>query len=423
MGWKRELSARQVADLGVGYHWVASHLYLSREPAKITDPQTGEVKPGVSAGNWGFPFRSPVDGRDHEMGLGAYGVVSVRMAKARALELRVLLAQGRDPLLEKRQARADRPHQAGSRARTFRQVADAYIASHESGWKSDKHGAQWRSTLRAHAFPVFGDVPVGRIDTSMVLAAIEPLWRTKNATASRVRSRIELVLDFAAANGWRTGPNPAAWRGHLSKLLPPPGKVAPPVHHPALSLGLVPGLWARLATMDEPAALALQFTILTAARSAETLGMTPAEVDADAATWTVPAARMKGGREHRVPLSAPALAVIARAESRRTSDYQFSADRGSGRLGMNSMLMVLNELVPGATVHGFRSSFRDWAGETGQPNDLAEAALAHARGRVEAAYQRGDLLDRRRALMTAWADFVTGASARAGETVLALAAE
>jgi integrase len=426
MGWKRELSAKQVGDLGVGRHLVAPNLYLGRKPCEIEDPETGEVKPGVSEGSWLFLYRSPVTGRDIQMGLGAFAVLSVPKAKAKALELKVLLNQGRDPLAERRQAQVDRPYQAGSRALTFRQVTDRYLAAHEAGWKSHKHGAQWRSTLRAYAFPVFGDEPVARVDTSKVLAALEPIWATKNATAARVRSRIELVLDFAKANGWRQGENPAAWRAHLSKLLPPPSRVAPVEHHAAVPLVSLPALWAKLVAKTEPAALALQFAILTAARSNEVLGMLPAEVDG--ATWTCPAERMKLKKEHRVPLAPAALAVLARAEAQRSSDFQFSATRGSGKLGANSMLLVLNELVPGATVHGFRSSFRDWCGETRVDRELALAAIAHAVGdQSEAPYLRTRMLEARRPVMASWAAYVTGvtgsASVAAEETIIPLAAE
>ncbi len=364
-------------------------------------------------------FRYTRAGRMREMGLGrARGPNAVTLAEARAKAggLHRLVRGGIDPLeqreVETAAARAA-AHAEAARAITFRTVARFYLDAHEVGWTDSKHRQQWGTTLTTYAYPHMGDLPVAAVGTAHVLAALEPIWRTKPETAVRVRGRIEAVLDYAKTREWRDGENPARWRGHLSNLLPARGKVAPVEHHAALPWREIGAFMAALRHQAGVAARALEFTILTAARSGEVLGARWSEIDLDAAIWTVPAGRMKGGREHRVPLSEPALAVLHGAAKLRTSNdvalpcFQAAA-RGGMQLSNMAMAMVLRRMQRNdLTVHGFRSSFRDWTAEaTDYPREVAEAALAHVLGdKVEAAYRRGDLFDKRRGLMGDWAAF------------------
>jgi integrase len=289
---------------------------------------------------------------------------------------------------------------------SFDQCRDAYLAAHRAGWRNAKHAAQWTNTLDAYVTPVFGRLSVGAIDTALVTKALEPIWSAKTETASRVRGRIEAILDWAKARGYRGGENPARWRGHLDSLLPARSKVRRVEHHAALPFTEIGAFMAQLREQSTIAARALEFTILTAARTGEVLGARWDEIDIDTAVWTVPQDRMKGGREHRVPLSAAALAVIEQMHSRRENDYVFPGDRRD-RLSDKGMDMLLRRMGRAVTVHGFRSSFRDWAAEcTHFAREVAEAALAHAVGdKVEAAYRRGDLFAKRQRLMSEWAGY------------------
>jgi integrase len=361
---------------------------------------------------WLFRYRSPVTGRERLMGLGR--TVDVPLAKAReaAAEARQVVAAGRDPLAERRAAAVV---VAGDR-QTFRQAAEAYIKAQRPGWRNPKHAEQWTTTLTQHAFPTLGTLPVGQVGTADVMRVLEPIWTQIPETATRLRGRIELVLDYAAAKGWRSGDNPARWRGHVAHMLPRRSKVAAVVHHRALPYGQVAGVMARLAASDGRAALALRFLVLTAARSSEVRGARWEEISAAERTWTVPGERMKAGREHRVPLSGAALDVLqlalARVEAQATSPYVFPGAVAGSALSDVSLSKALHLAAEGApTVHGLRSTFRDWCGETtDHPGDVAEAALAHVvRDKTEAAYRRGDLFEKRRAMMEAWAAFAAGA--------------
>lgn len=348
------------------------------------------------------------DGQAHEMGLGAEADVTLAEARELARENRRLLREGIDPIGRRRELR-----QAGRGAGvTFRGVAALYLTAHEASWRNDKHRAQWRSTLDAYAHPVLGDMPVPTVDTGAVMRVLEPIWREKPETASRLRGRIEAVLDFARARGWREGDNPARWRGHLDHLLPSRAKAAPVQHHAALPWAEAPAFMAALAGQEAVAARALMFTILTAARTGEALGATWGEIDAGAAVWMVPAGRMKAGREHRVPLSGPALALLRalRPEDTAPGDFVFPGAKRGKPLSNRAMTALLRRMGRGdLTVHGFRSTFRDWCAEaTGYPREVAEAALAHRlRDKVEAAYRRSDLFDRRARLMAEWAGFLS----------------
>ncbi len=336
-------------------------------------------------------------GRRREMGLGPARDVTLSEARGAAAEARKKLRAGIDPIEEKR-----RP--AGL---TFGQTADAYVDSVQAGWRNEKHRWQWRETLTSFCAPI-RDVPVEAVETSHVLQVLQPIWRTKSETASRLRGRIEKVLDFARAQGMRSGPNPAMWRGHLSAILPKPEKLSRG-HHPAMPFADVPAFVARLRERQAMAALALEFTILTAARTGETLGATWAEIDLQTAVWTIPGRRMKAGIEHRVPLCGRALNLLETCADSRTGDIVFPGQRHGRPLSNMSMEMLLRRMgEQKVTTHGFRSSFRDWAGErTDYSREIAEAALAHQIGNeTERAYRRGDALEKRRALMSAWDRFL-----------------
>jgi integrase len=291
---------------------------------------------------------------------------------------------------------------------TFNACATAYINAHKAGWRNLKHAEQWTNTLATYASPVFGALPVSAIDTGLVMKAIEPLWQTKTETATRLRGRIESILGWATVRGYRTGENPARWRGHLDKLLPKRSKVAKVKHHAALAYTQIPEFMRKLREREGVTAKALEFIILTAARVSEAVNARWDEIDGKAAVWTVPASRMKSGREHRVPLTKEAGAVLGALEQHRQSDYVFPGWKVKKPLTGAACLELLKDMGHGdLTTHGFRSTFRDWAAEqTAFPREIAEAALAHTlRDKVEAAYQRGDLLERRRKLMEAWAAY------------------
>ena len=340
-------------------------------------------------------LRYQVAGRRRDLGLGAFPDVSLAMARERALEARRLIAEGTDPIANKQQAKP----------MTFRESALDLIESKRPGWKNAKHAAQWVSTLEAYAFPKLGPMQVAKIETADVIAALKPIWSEKPETANRVRQRIEAVIDYASALGIRTGENPARWRGHLANLLPKPTKMRAVQHHPALPHSKIPKFMSALEGRSGVSARALAFTILTAARSGETRGMTWAEIDLDARVWTIPANRMKAGKEHRVPLADASLALLG--EPREAGALVFGSETKPGkRLSDMSMTALLRRMgYTDITVHGFRSTFRDWAGETtGFPREVIEAALAHGiKDKAEAAYARSDLFDKRRNLMEGWA--------------------
>ncbi|MGH6986766.1 MAG: tyrosine-type recombinase/integrase [Caulobacteraceae bacterium] len=364
-------------------------------------------------------FRYTRAGRMREMGLGRAGdgdaAVKLADARDRAADLHKLVRAGIDPL-DKREADAAKEaaeaQEAAVRRITFRTVTDRYLAAHEKSWRNSKHRAQWRNTLDTYANPHLGDLPVGDVATEHVLAALEPIWRTKPETATRVRGRIESVLDYAKARDWRTGENPARWRGHLANLLPPRSKIAPVEHHAALPWAEIGAFLPLLKAQAGVSVRALEFTILTAARSGEVLGARWGEIDFGAKVWTVPASRMKAGREHRVPLSSCAITLLEEMAKLRTSKspeaFVFPGGRADRPLSIMAMTMTLRRMGRGdLTVHGFRSTFRDWVREvTGTPREVAEAALAHTVGdKTEAAYARGDLFAKRCRLMGEWARF------------------
>jgi integrase len=378
-----KLSARTVATLTKpGRHSDGGGLYLVIE-------RSGSKR-------WAFLFRQ--NGRLREMGLGGTSSISLAKARELAADCRQTVTLGDDPIAIRKRAAGAIP--------TFGEFADKFIADKEHGWRNAKHRAQWRMTLETYA-AALRRLQIDAIATEDVLKILRPLWSAKPETAARLRGRIEQVLDAARAAGHRNGENPARWRGHLDKLLPKRAKLTRG-HHAALPYAEIPTFVARLREQSGAAAVALEFTILTAARSGEALGARWPEIDLAEKLWTVPAARMKGSREHRVPLSDRARAVLAKARKLQTDDYVFPGRKRGRPLSGMSMEMLLRRMkVESATVHGFRSSFRDWTGDnTSFPREVAEAALAHAIGdETEAAYRRSDALAKRRKLMDAWAAY------------------
>ena len=392
-------------------------------PTKVLDPVTvrtvekpGRYKDGEGlyllvdgggAKRWVFLFRWR--GKLKEMGLGGFSKVTLAMARAAADKCRKDLGAGLNPI-EVRKAAREVP--------TFGRMADDLIALVAKESRNDKHVAGWRLTLTTHAAPI-REKRVNEVTTEDVLSVLKPLADKRQETASRLRGRIERVLDAAKAKGYRTGENPARWRGHLVHFLPKRHKLARG-HHAAMPFADVPDFVADLAKRDAMAALALEFLILTAARSNEVVGARWEEIDLKAKVWTVPASRMKAGREHRVPLSPRAVTILKEAAERRVGNFVFAgAAKGNDKdrtLSSNALRALLIRAEANVTAHGFRSSFRDWAGEASTfPRELAEAALAHTVGdATERAYRRGDALERRRKLMDSWAAFLTHGGARAG---------
>jgi integrase len=364
-----------------------------------------QVTPGNGNASKSWIYRyATASGKESFMGLGSLDTVSLADARVKAAECRKLREQGIDPI-DARDAQRASTVVERAKAMTFDQCAEYYITAHRAGWRNPKHAAQWKSTLAMYVSPVFGKLPVASIDVGLVIKAVEPIWATKPETASRVRGRIEAVLDWAGARGFRDADNPARWKGRLENLLPRRSKVRAVQHHAALPFTEMSEFMHALRERDAVAARALEFAVLTAARTGEVLGAKWSEIDFKTSTWSVPANRMKGGREHRVPLSSAPIAVLERMLKVRENDYVFPGDRRATLSNM-ALLMLLRRMGrDDLTAHGFRSTFRDWAAErTRFPNEVVEMALAHAIGdKVEAAYRRGDLFEKRRGLMEAWA--------------------
>jgi integrase len=374
------LSARAVQTLkDPGRHADGGNLYLNVS-------RTG-------ARSWVFMYSRA--GRQREMGLGNARDVTLARARELAAGHRQALAEGKDPLALR----------AAPRALSFGEAADTYIEAMEESWRNPKHRAQWRMTLTHYAAPI-RSLGVDTISTEDVLRVLKPIWSSKPETAARLRGRLEAVLDWARVRGMREGENPARWRGHLDHLLPKRSRLARG-HHAALPVGDVPAFMLRLQKAEGLAARALELSILTAARSGEVLGAMWAEIDLERAVWSLPAARMKAGREHRIPLSTAAVSVLEKLSSVRGGDYVFPGTKPGGPLSSMAMAMVLRRLKVDVTVHGFRSSFRDWASErTAFSHEVCEMALAHAiASKAEAAYRRGDLFEKRKSLMDSWAQY------------------
>jgi integrase len=370
--------------------------------------------------------RYELDGKAHWMGLGSARAFSLAEARERNRRISQLLADGIDPLAKKRDEK-DQRRAAAAKAMTFAEAAQAYYDQHEAKWRNGKHRAQFLNSLKAYAYPVIGKLPVSKIDTPTVLKVLERkvdgergypagrFWDSRPETASRVRGRVENVIDWATVRGYRSGDNPARWRGHLDNVLPARGEIAKVEHHAALPYSELPSFVADLRAREGTAAQALLFTILTAARTNEVIGARWTEIDRVGGFWTIPAARMKASREHRVPLSEQALELLVKLPREEGNEFIFIGPRQGG-LSSAAMTAVVQRMARDhITVHGFRSTFRDWAAEcTSFPNEVVEMALAHVvKDKTEAAYRRGDLFEKRRKLMDAWSRYSTTPSAAA----------
>jgi integrase len=365
------------------------------------------IAPG---GSRGWIFRFTLDGRARDMGLGSYPRISLEEARRKAQECRELVAEGIDPIDRRRDGRAARraakaqEQAAAARRPTFSACMRGYIQTHQAEWGSAKHARQWLTTMERYVLPRIGAKPVAEVDQADVLAVLEPHWRSKPETLSRVRGRLEVTLGWAKARGFRSGDNPAEWVT-LKHLLPKKSRLRRVQHYAALPYTEIGAFMQTLRASTDLAARCLEFTILTATRTNEVRSARWGEIDFDSETWTIPGARMKTGREHRVPLSAPAVELLARLHAIRIDDEHVFPGRWGGALSDGAMLMLLERLGRGdITVHGFRSTFRDWAGEVStHPNFVVEMALAHTvPSAVEGAYRRGDLFAKRRVLMAEW---------------------
>jgi integrase len=386
-----KLTVHKIRSLPDGRHADGNGLYLR-----------------IELGHRRWEFRWSVSGVRRVIGLGHLDDVSLAEARAMAADLKSRLRRGEDPA-------AGRPRH--THVMTFDECASAYIEAHRPSWANEKHGRQWSSTIATYASPVFGRLPIGSVETEHVMRALKPIWETRTETANRLRGRIESILAWATTHGHRSGDNPGRWRGHLEHLLAAPAKVATVRNQPSLPWPQIPTFMAELRARDGTAARALEFAILTAARSGEVRGARWDEIRGD--VWVIPGERMKMRREHRVPLSTQALTLLANMP--RVSELIFPGSRPGVPLSDMSLSAVIRRMNGNSSrwlteqgepivVHGFRSTFRTWAAEaTDYPRELAEVALAHInKDRIESAYQRGDMLEKRRAMMAAWSDFIGG---------------
>jgi integrase len=367
-------------------------------------------------------FRFSRHGKDRWMGIGQYPTVMLGDARARATDARRLLIDDVDPIENRRQQRAQTKLQL-VRQMTFAQCAALYITSHKTAWRNAKHSAQWDATLKTYVYPLIGSLPVAAVDTSLVMKVLQPIWNAKPETASRLRGRIEAILNWATVSEFRTGLNPARWRGHLDNLLPARNKIARVEHHAALPYVDVPAFMVKLLQQEGVAARAFEFLILTAARTGEVIGARWPEINLREKLWTIPAERMKAGKEHRVPLSPRAVEILEaiRPGPSEADGFVFPGNKAEKPLSNMAFLMLLRRMERvGMTAHGLRSSFRDWCAErTNFPSEVAEMALAHAVGsKVEAAYRRGDLYGKRQQLMDHWATFCASPAAVANTSVV-----
>ncbi len=393
-----KLTAKAVQTAtGPGLYGDGAGLYL-----QITETKT---KTGTGLGK-SWLLRYSLNGKARYMGLGSLQTFSLAEARERARLFRQKLADGVDPIDERRQKGQIARAEAAKRI-TFREAAEKYIASHRAGWRNEKHADQWAATLTTYAYPFIGKLDVSTIELVHLEKILQPIWTTKTETASRVRGRIEKILGWATTAGYRKGDNPARWNGHLQHMLPARAKVAKVRPQPAMPFQELPAFMEGLRAMKSVSARALEFTILTAARTGEAIGARWSEIDFDAKVWTVPGERMKSGREHRVPLSDRAIEILRNIPREEGGEFVFPGARQGKGLSNMSLLELLRGVRPGLTTHGFRSSFRDWAGDqTAYPREVAEAALAHViKDKAESAYRRGDALEKRRKLMAAWARY------------------
>jgi integrase len=396
-----KLAAIALKKLADGWHADGGNLYLFVRGNSRT---------------WVFRYVGG-DSRRKNMGLGSLDSVPLAEARRIAVDLRAKIKHPIAPIdpMAERQSKRTESRLAKAKAITFKSCASAYIEAHRAGWKNAKHGAQWENTLSTYVHPVLGELPVASIDTALVMQVLEPIWTSKTETASRVRGRIESVLDWAAARRYREGENPARWRGHLDKLLAKPSKVAKVTHHDALPYADINSFMENLRAREGMGARALEFLILTAARSGEVRNATWDEIDLTQGVWVLPPDRMKAGKEHRVPLSKPALKLLNTLPRLDDCPLLFPSSKQGRPLSDMTLTSAIRRMeYTGVTAHGFRSTFRDWAAEkTTFPSDMAEMALAHTvSNKVEAAYRRGDMFEKRRKMMEAWARWCSTATGR-----------
>lgn len=386
-----KLVAKHLGNLPEGMHNDGEGLYLN-------------VRASGSR-SWIYRYRDRVTGKLRDKGLGPFPSVTLSAARAEADKLRDGLRAGRDPIQAKREA-VQAAKLERSKAKTFKECRDAFIAAHKAGWRNAKHGQQWANTLDMHAADLL-PLPVQAIDTALVMRALEPIWTAKTETATRVRQRIEAVVDWATARGYRTGENPARWRGHLENLLPEPGKVRKVKHHAALPYAEMGAFWKELAAVDTLASRALRLIILANVRAGEATGARWEEIDLKGKVWTIPGDRMKAGKDHRVPLSSELVTMLEAMPHRHGWLFPGESRRNPGPMTIAATSKLVKELRPGLTQHGFRSTFRDWAGDqTAYPREIVEAAMAHTiKDKAEAAYRRSDALERRARLMQDWATY------------------
>ncbi|BBU69368.1 tyrosine-type recombinase/integrase [Fluviibacter phosphoraccumulans] len=395
---------------------------ISRRGINFVGDVTGLGLNVTETGSRSWILRYQINGKRKDMGLGGYPSVTLAEAKDRARQARTKIAQGIDPILEAKSARS-RLIAEQSQAVTFKEAAALYIKAQRDGWRNAKHAQQWENTIKLYATPKIGSTLVRDLNLTQIMGVLDPIWRTKTETATRLRGRLECIIDWAIVRGYRTGSNPAKWKGCLDKLLPAPNKVAKTAHHKALPYQDAPAFMATLKVHDGIGARALEFAILTATRSGEVRGATWAEFDLDNALWVIPANRMKASKEHRVPLSDSAMAILSSLKATAFCEYVFPSSHkpksGTAKgkpLSDMTLSAVLRRMNVNAVPHGFRSTFRDWCAETTDyPNEVAEMALAHAVGnKVEAAYRRGDLFDKRKCLMQDWAKYLTNIQEKDG---------
>ena len=396
-------SAKSVQSVNtIGYHRCGDGLYL-----QVSNKGTK---------SWLYRFKSPVTKKQREMGLGSYKFVDLAMARQKALKNKQLVINGKDPI-EERKANDIRAQIEKSRDLTFKEITEACVASKSHEWKNAKHTQDWKNTLINHAFPVIGHVPISEVSTDMIIKALEPIWVSKAETASRVRQRIATVWDYGKARGYIVGENPARLKGHLDKILPKTSKVKRVRHFPALPYKQIGVFIKKLRNQSGYSPLALEFKILTAVRTGEIIGAKWGEINIKEATWTIPSERMKAGREHRVPLSSRAIEIIESIKSNRNLDeHVFKGWKHNTGLSNGAFLALIKKMkITDVTPHGFRSTFRDWASEEAHqfPGETIELALAHTiKNKTEAAYRRGDQLERRRELMTEWERYIMSNMAR-----------
>jgi integrase len=378
-----------------------------------------QVAPG-GARTWILRFT--VGAKRRDMGLGGFPDVTLAQAREKAREARDLMEHGVDPILHRKQAKSALAAKQATE-KTFAACAREYIQAKSSEWSNEKHAQQWTNTLETYAFPVLGQLLVSDVGLPQVLGVLKPIWQEKTETATRVRGRMEVILDWATVHHYRQGPNPARWKGHLDKILAAPTKVTKVKHHKAMGVDAVAGFLAAIRQQSGMGPRALEFAVLTAARSGEVRGATWAEIDMDVKEWNVPAERMKAGKEHRVPLSEPALELLRNLPRMKDAELQdvelvFPSSQNKPLSDM-TLTQVMRRMKIDAVPHGFRSTFRDWASErTNHSRDVVEMALAHAIGsKVEAAYRRGDLFGKRRRLMEDWARFCDKVQPVQGEVV------